>query len=54
MKVARRHAIRPELFLFKAVPPVDPLLTSTPMPHLLHEPWQCVSGTFNITTPEGR
>jgi hypothetical protein len=54
MKVAARHAIRPELFLFKAVPPVDPLLAATPMPQLLHEPWQCISGTFNIATLEGR
>src|SRR5579862_118287 len=54
IKVAARHAIHPELFLFKAVPPVDPLLSATPMPQLLHEPWQTVSGTFNIATLEGR
>jgi hypothetical protein len=54
MNVAARHAVRPQLFLFKAIPPVDPLLIAMPMPQLLHEPWQRVSGTFNIATLEGR
>jgi len=54
MKVAARHIIHPELFLFKTVPPVDPLLTGASMPQLCLEPWQRLGGTFNIATLERR
>jgi len=54
MRVAASYASFPQQFLFKAIPPVDPLLTATSMPQLLHEPWQRLGGTFNIATLEGR
>ena len=54
MRVTATHASLPHQFLFKAIRPVDPLLTAAPMPQLLHEPWQRLGGTFNIATLEGR
>jgi hypothetical protein len=54
MRVVEAHASRPEQFLFKTIPPVDPLLNAASLPQLLHDPWQRLGGTFNIRTFEGR
>jgi hypothetical protein len=52
MRVVRNHASRPQQFLFKTIPPVDPLRHATSLPQLLHEPWQRFDGTLNIRTLE--
>jgi hypothetical protein len=55
MRLVKSHATYPSQFLFKAVPPVDPLLNAATLPQLVAEPWHRVGGTFNlITADEGR
>jgi len=55
MRLAKAHAAYPSQFLFKTIPPVDPLLNAATLPQLVIEPWQRIGGTFNlITAAEGR
>ena len=54
MRVVEAHASCPEQFLFKTIPPVDPLLNAASLPQLLNDPWQRLGGTFNICTLEER
>ena len=43
-----RHAVHPNQFLFKAVPPIDPLICTGPMPRLFTEQWRGVQGPVTI------
>ncbi|PIT02752.1 hypothetical protein TSA1_19835 [Bradyrhizobium nitroreducens] len=52
MRLTKAHAIYPAQFLFKAIPPVDPLLNATTLLHLASEPWQRIGGAFNLLTAE--
>jgi hypothetical protein len=55
MRLAQTYATYPSQFLFKTVPPVDPLLQAATLPQLVTDPWQRVGGTFNLSTAdEGR
>jgi hypothetical protein len=55
MQLAKTHATYPSQFLFKTIPPVDPLLNAATLPQLVTEPWQRIGGTFNLmTVDEGR
>jgi hypothetical protein len=47
MALAKRHAGSAR-FLFKTIPPVDPLLSSASVPDLFSAPWQSVRGAVNI------
>ena len=37
-------------FLFKNVPPVDPLICTGPLPQLFTEPWRRVDGSVSVAT----
>jgi hypothetical protein len=53
--LVRRHAPDSGQFLFKAIPPVDPLLNAAPLLQLFTVPWQSVRGAVNLSTiHEGR
>ena len=54
MDLVRREAAHPNQFLFKAIPPIDPLICACPMPQLFAEPWQTVNGMISIDKCEGR
>jgi hypothetical protein len=44
MRLAKDHAAYPSQFLFKTIPPVDPLLNAAMLLHLVTEPWQRIGG----------
>lgn len=48
MQLVARVAQDPRLFLFKTIPTVDPLRTTTPAVGLVFEPWRRVSGAADI------
>jgi len=48
MQLVTRHATQPYQFLFKTVPPTDPLICAAPMPQLFTEPWRRVEGAVGI------
>jgi hypothetical protein len=50
MQLVARHATQPNQFLFKNVPPVDPLICTEPMPQLFTEPWRRVDGSVSVAT----
>ena len=50
MRLTKQHAAYPSQFLFKTIPPVDPLLNAATMPQLFTEPWHRIGGTFDIST----
>ena len=52
MRLVKAHAAYPSQFLFKTIPPVDPLLHAAPLPQLVIEPWQRVGGTFSLISTE--
>jgi hypothetical protein len=54
MKLVIRHSSQPDQFLFKTVPPVDPLVCTAPMPELFTEPWRRVDGPVSIVICEER
>ncbi|MBR0960896.1 hypothetical protein [Bradyrhizobium japonicum] len=54
MDLVQRCAMDKSQFLFKTVPPVDPLLVSAPMPTLFTDPWQGIRGPRKLTTIERR
>jgi hypothetical protein len=54
MRLVKTHAAYPGQFLFKVIPPVDPLLNAATLPQLVTEPWQRVGGTFSLSTAEER
>jgi hypothetical protein len=54
MRMTKAHAIYPAQFLFKTIPPVDPLLNATTLLHLATEPWRRIGGTFNLLTTDER
>ena len=54
MQLVARYAMQPNQFLFKKVPPVDPLIWTAPMPQLFTEPWRRVDGSVSIVTCEER
>jgi hypothetical protein len=54
MDLVRRHAGDLNQFLFKAIPPVDPLLNAAPLSQLFTAPWQSVNGVVNLSNIDGR
>ena len=54
MELTGRYAETPEQFLFKTIPPIDPLVVRAPMPELLLEPWHTIHGMQHIYTAERR
>jgi hypothetical protein len=54
MDLVRREAAHPNQFLFKTIPPIDPLICACPMPQLFTEPWRTVNGMISIDKCEGR
>jgi hypothetical protein len=50
MQLAKKYAVYPRQFLFKTIPPVDPLLNAAAIPQLFADPWHRIGGTFHIAT----
>jgi hypothetical protein len=53
MAVVERHGGRAR-FLFKTIPPVDPLLRNSTIPLLFSAPWHSADGAVNLTATDER
>jgi hypothetical protein len=54
MSLVDRLTEHPDQFLFKTIPPIDPLAISAPLADLVAQPWETTEGTASINRFEGR